>query len=134
MTRVAGWEEALAHAIERHGAMPFAWGVSDCFTLSADCILAVTGEDRLAAWRRYTTELGAARVLRNGGMETVEDLFARHFEDVPPSMAQRGDIGVIERDGAVSGGVFTSFGFASKAQHGVIYEPVTAVKQAFRII
>ncbi|MEF2073476.1 DUF6950 family protein [Consotaella aegiceratis] len=131
--RVTGWEQALVRAIERHAAMPFAWGKSDCGYLAFDCIEAVTGADPFADFRSYTTELGAARKLRRAGFETVEDLFASVLEDTPPTLAQRGDIGVIERGGQLAGCVFTSFGVAVKSDCGVSYEPITAVTRAFKV-
>lgn len=131
--RPDGWEQALADAIERHATLPFEYGVSDCFVMATDAAEAATGSPVLAEYRRYTTETGAARVLRRAGVEDVGALFALHLEPVAPALAHRGDIGVIERDGQIAAGVFTSFGFAVKAEHGVLYEPLTAVARAFKV-
>ncbi|SKA30981.1 DUF6950 family protein [Consotaella salsifontis] len=133
MTRVTGWEKALVSVIERHAAMPFAWGKSDCGMLAADCVEAVLGEDLFGRYRGYSTELGAARKLKKGGFSTVEDVFSSAFEEVAPSLAQRGDVGVIERDGKIGAGVITSFGFACRGETSVRYEPITAVKRAFKV-
>jgi hypothetical protein len=131
--RPDGWEEALARAIERHSLLPFEWGVSDCFMMATDAAEAATGSPVLAEYRRYTTEVGAARVMRRAGVEDVGNILALHLTPIAPALAQRGDLGVIERDGTIAAGVFTSFGFAVKAQHGVFYEPVTSVARAFKV-
>ncbi|KAB0682016.1 DUF6950 family protein [Aureimonas leprariae] len=131
--RVAGWEQALVEAIERHVALPFSWGVSDCAVLTTDCIAAVTGERPFGGPFRYRSEIGAAKWLRRKGLDDLAALGASRFEECPPSLARRGDIGMIERDGKICAGVFTSQGFVSKAERGIIAEPVTAVARAFRI-
>ena len=133
MTRILGWEQRLAETVQRHGEAAFAWGVSDCLTLAVDALEAVTGSrEPLEQYLRYSTETGAARVIRSSGYTSVEDGFAVHFEDVPPALAQRGDLGVIERDGETAAGVFTGIGFAVRGKTGLLYEPITAVKRAFR--
>lgn len=133
MTRVPGWEAALVSVIQHHAGLPFTWGSSDCLDLSADSAAACLGDDLLKKFRRYTTERGAAKVLVEEGLANVGEVLASVFPEIPPSLAQRGDIGVILRDGSLSAGVFTSFGFASKAEQGVIYEPITAVARAFKV-
>jgi hypothetical protein len=133
MTRVPQWEQALVRAIEKHAALPFAWGVSDCGYLATDCIEAVTGKLPFKKFRGYKTEAGAAKKLLKAGFRDIGDLFASAYEAVPPAMAQRGDVGTIERDGKVGAAVVTSFGVAVKTEHGVGYEPITALSRAYRI-
>lgn len=131
--RIAGWEEALIAAIEHHAALPFAWGVSDCFLLASDNIAAVAGASPLAKFCGYKTEAGAAKKLMRTGHADLGELFASILPEIPPSLAQRGDVGVVLRNGRFSAGVFTSSGFASKAETGVIDEPITAVARAFKV-
>lgn len=113
--------------------MPGAFGVSDCAILPADCILAITGADPFKKFRGYKTEAGGAKRMLKAGFADLPALFTSALSEIPPSLAQRGDVGFASRDGVLYGGVFTSFGFASKAQHGVIYEPITAVVRAFKV-
>lgn len=131
--RVAGWEAALVAVIEAHSAEPFSWAGSSCFAMADDAIEAVRGDSPLSKFRTFKTEAGAAKRLKRTGFADIGDLFASMLAEIPASLAQRGDIGVVDRDGVLSGGVFTSFGFASKAEHGVIYEPITAVARAFKV-
>lgn len=44
-----------------------------------------------------------------------------------------GDVGVIEINGVLSAGYFTEYGFAVKADHGLVFRPMTDVARAFQI-
>jgi hypothetical protein len=132
--RVAGWERRLRAAVENHIALPSAYGVSDCYLIADDAVEAVTGKKMFgAAARRYKTPAGAGKQLRKRGFETVEDAFRAKFTEIHPSQAGRGDIGVIERDGQVSGGVFTQLGFFTRTDEKAVFLPFTDVKTAFRV-
>lgn len=132
--RVAAWEKRLKAAIEKHMALVSEYGVSDCYLLPDDAVEAVTGSTMYgAAARRYTTPAGAGKQLRKRGFETVEDAFRAKFREIAPSLAQRGDIGVIESGGQVCGGVFTAIGFAARGDKRVRFVPASQVKTAFRV-
>lgn len=85
-----------------------------------DAIEAVTGERILPHLQIYSTEAEGYKVFRRYGFkETVEEaLVAALGEQISPLTAMRGDVGVIERDGAISCGVFTSAGFAVRTIYG----------------
>src|SRR5690606_14225916 len=104
LTRVPGWDRALPLVIERHMALPGAWGVSDCWTLTMEAIEAVTGERILPHLRRYRTEAGGYRLFAKHGFTTVEEALASVLKPVGRLSPQRGDVGVIERDGLISAG------------------------------
>ena len=131
--RYHGWEARLSRAYEKHRDLPGAFGTSDCFLWPADAVEAVTGFRIFAGSRRYRTETGAAKQLRRKGFETVADAFASLFEEIPPAQAGRGDIGVVERDGKVCGGVFTALGFVGRGVDGMITLPRAEVTRAFKV-
>lgn len=132
--RVKDWEKRLKAAIEKHMALPSQYGVSDCYLIADDAVEAVTGRTMHGpAARRYKTPAGAGKQLRKRGFETVEDAFRARFAEIAPSVAQRGDIGVVERGGEVCGGVFTVLGFAVRDDRRVIFVPHTDVRTAFRV-
>lgn len=134
MPRLSGWETRLNAVVARHQSLPGEWGVSDCYILADDAVEAVRGSFMHPKGRNYTTEAGAAKKLRGHGFANVKQAFAAAFSEIPPVMAQRGDIGVIERDGQFSGGVFTSIGFATRAHGGPVeFVPVSYVTAAFRV-
>jgi hypothetical protein len=132
--RVAGWERRLRAAVEKHIGLPSQYGVSDCYLIPDDAVEAVTGKTMYGAGaRRYKTPAGAGKQLRKRGYETVEDAFRARFNEIHPSQAVRGDIGVIERDGEISGGVFTQIGFFTRTAEKAVFLPFTDVKTAFRV-
>lgn len=131
--RQPGWERRLNAAVQKHMALPAEWGVSDCYQIADDCVEAVIGERMHVDHLGYKTEAGAARKLRKRGFADVGEAFAARFSEVPPSLAQRGDIGVIERDGKVYGGVFTSIGFAARGEASLEYHPASDVTRAYRV-
>lgn len=130
--RLKGWEKLLKVSIDKHAALPSQFGVSDCYLIVDDAVFAITGE-RMFPDIIYTTEQGAAKLLLQHGFKTVEDAFASKFTVIPKSMAQRGDIGVIENNGQICGGVFTSIGFAVRDETKVLFLPVSSVKTAFMV-
>lgn len=132
--RVADWERRLKAAVEKHMALPSQYGLSDCYLLPDDAVEAVTGSTMYgAAARRYKTPAGAGKQLRKRGFATVEDAFRAKFREIAPSLAQRGDIGVIESGGQICGGVFTAIGFAVRDEKRVRFLPASQVKTAFRV-
>lgn len=142
LTRDPGWDRALPLVIARHMALPGEWGVSDCWTMTMDAIEAVTGERVLKYLRRYKTEAGGYRLFAKHGFTTVEAALASVLQPVGSLSAQRGDVGVLERDGLISSGVFDAEGFVVKTLYGegktvthsdVRHFPITAVRAAFKV-
>ncbi|WP_309086471.1 DUF6950 family protein [Chelativorans sp.] len=130
--RVDGWEQRLDEVVGRHMALPSQFGVSDCWMLPADAFKAITGEE-LYAGVRYRTEAGAAKQLRKRGFNTVEDALRARLPETGRLLAQRGDLGVVEINGVISGGFFTSIGFMTRGLRLPEFLPVTIVKTAFRV-
>lgn len=132
MTRVKGWEKQLKLVIEKHMKLPSQFGISDCYLLPDDAVFAITGE-RMYPDIAYTTEQGAAKLLLQHGFKTVEDAFAAKFSTVPVFQAHRGDIGVIDDNGQICGGVFTGIGFAVRDATKIMSVPISRVKTAFKV-
>lgn len=126
------WPERLMEVVDRHAAMPFAYGVSDCWTLAADAIEAMTGE-RPYAGVRYASKAGAARALAKRGFATVEAALAAILPDVPAAMAGRGDVGVVETPDGPAAVVCTGLYFAGKGEGGLDHVPREFVHRAFGV-
>lgn len=144
------WEKRLNAVVAKHQALPGGWGASDCWTLTMDAVEAVQGKRILSKLGKYKSEAAGYRVFAKAGFKTVEEALASVLEPVPVLRAQRGDVGVIERDGVISSGVFTSAGFAVRTIYGrsdtiagkkhetitgfdLQFLPLSAVKQAFQV-
>ena len=130
--RLEDWPERLIDQIQRHSTIPFEWGKSDCVTFPMDCVSAMTGEDPSRDHRHYSTPRGAAKALAKNGFASVGDAFAAHFEEIPPAMAQRGDIGVVEGEAATAGVVFMDVPIG-KDVNGTRRVSRSLVTRAFRV-
>lgn len=132
MKRIKGWEKQLKLCVEKHMKLPSEYGTSDCYLIADDAVFAITGECMYSDVS-YTNEIGAAKALLSHGFKTVEDAFAAKFETINARLAQRGDIGVMDSNGEICGGVFTSIGFAVRDAKKILFVPVSRVKTAFKV-
>jgi hypothetical protein len=132
--RPEGWEDRLLEEVERHGDLPFEYGVSDCITFAVDCAKAITGTDVMEHRRNYENQIGAAKALRREGFNDVGDFLASEFEEIPPALAGRGDLGVIEGDEATVAVVFVGAHVVGKEQPGGVRQVSRSlVSRAFRV-
>lgn len=129
--RLPGWEAELARQIERARDVPFRWGLHDCATWAFDVRLALTGQDAAVAWRGlYSTERGAARMLRRLGHDTLAGLCRAILGDpIQPLCAQRGDI--VLADGAI--GVCVGGAGVFVAREGFTSRPMGAAAMAWKV-
>jgi hypothetical protein len=94
--RLSDWPERLYEFIEQRRHVQFTWGSNDCCTFAADAVLACTSVDPIADLIAenngpWTSQLQAQRLLvQHGGMKAI--VTARFGTPVPVSMAQRGDV------------------------------------------
>lgn len=135
MTRVRDWPLRLEEVLERYQDGVFAWGERDCFTLPMDVAAALTGVDPWASERTYTTEIGAARKLKRLGFSDVADAFAAKLEEIPVTLAQRGDIGTVsDASGAACGVVVLGTLVAGMSPSaGLTFLPRARLSRAFRV-
>ncbi len=119
------WPERLAELIEARRQMPFTWGVFDCAMFAADAVVAVTGEDPLAAVRgRYSTEAAAEAITdAAGGFEAfmVEQFRAFGAPQCPPEFLQRGDVGLVRYGNQLSAAVMLSGAVAAPGINGLSF-------------
>jgi hypothetical protein len=132
--RFERWPEALVEVIEAARAAPFVWGVHDCSLFSADCVKAMTGEDR-AEWRgKYKTARGAEKhIKRYGGMDAVAAIVFGG-EAIPPLMAQRGDGVLLETEhGPCLGICLGADAVFVTLQDGLQFYPTARCSKAWRV-
>jgi hypothetical protein len=128
--RKPGWDVILAEQIDAARTKPFAYGSHDCLTWAFDVRAALTGIDDTGPWKgRYTSELGAARVMKRHGV-TLSDIGDRLLGEPLPSplFAQRGDIAFREAYGVVAGDQVLYPGAA-----GLVARPLWDVEKVWRV-
>lgn len=145
MMRPFDWQERMIDAINARRDTPFAWGRHDCALFACDVAQAICGVDFAAGLRgRYATERGAYVALKrfagpnakNGGLEAAaEKIAANHgCPEVPPLMAQRGDIVLMDSElGAVLGVCVGETIAKAGVETGVEFVPLAAARRAWRV-
>lgn len=143
--RKEGWEDRLTKVVEEHAQRPFAWGGtatgkgSDCFEMCMDVAKAVTGVDPYEDERgRYKSRMGALRRFKKRGFDWLAGAYAHVFLEIPPSMARRGDIGLVsiqdENGKPVDCSVVVVGAVAiGKSDAGTIRVPVGHLKTAYKV-
>lgn len=140
LTRFPDWPDRLAGAVNGGLTRAFAWGRFDCCLFACDGVAAITGVDPAAELRgRYTTQLGAARVLKRfagGGLAEAADKIAGQLgaPAIAPSRAQRGDVVLVETEHGPALGIIAGGGAFFPAISGGLAsrDPIGAVK-AWRV-
>lgn len=99
MTRKEAWPELMNEYIRGVRHRKFTWGTFDCCMFAANCVLAMTGIDPVAAYRgKYTDAQSAAVALHEiagGGLFEVMKCLEREFGWTyidNPKKVRRGDI------------------------------------------
>ena len=133
--RIEGWETRLNDVIEAALYRPFRWGENDCCLFAAECVKAVTGADVGSPYRGlYDSAQGAACLLDElGGLEGAVRFAG--FPEIPPAMAQRGDLAIAPNDGREVLGIvdMTARQIAVPGENGLMFLPVSVASKAWRV-
>ena len=115
-------------------AAPFVWGANDCALFAADAVKAQTGTDPAESLRgTYSTQVGAARVIkRDGGLQNIA---AKALGEplAGPLLAQAGDVGIVEQNGADVLAVCHAGGWIAPGPQGLCAMPIRAARVAWRV-
>lgn len=133
--RVPDWRDRLVAYLHSARQRPFEFGQHDCSLFAADCVAAMTGQDMAAKWRgRYATMKGGLRVLRKAGFADHIALAAAHFPEVPPLLAQPGDLAVVPTDDGPALGVVQGEAVYVLGPNGLGLVSIMSATRAFRVI
>ena len=127
------WPDLMIAEVDRHANRPFKYGDSDCLMFALDVVREMTGTDLMKGQRSYTTLPGAIKKLKKLGYSDIAEALADKLEEIPPAMAGRGDVGVIDGDGYKVAVVFTGPHAVGKDVNGVTSVSRSAVSRAFRV-
>lgn len=134
MGRVPGWETRLYQATRELAARPFEWGKNDCALFCADVVLALTNTDYMARFRgRYSTEIGAARVIRSEGFADLGDAAASMLPEIHVSEAQRGDVALCDGKYGPFLSIITGHMVIGPTCNGLMHVSVTHAMRAFKV-
>jgi hypothetical protein len=126
------WPDMLIAAVERHRVLPLVYGKSDCWTMAADVIEALTGE-RPYPDVMYRSKAGAAKALAQRGFASVADALAARLPETPVAMAGRGDIGIVDTPDGLAAAVCVGPWFVVKAETGIDHVSRDRIVRAFKV-
>ena len=139
MTKSPEFVARLFRAVAARRDRAFQWGVHDCCLFACDVIRDAGGVDYAAPFRgHYRTAAGAARALRRfagGGLETVAEKITQDngLEEVPPLMAQRGDLILVDETAGPALGVCLGETFVAAGPAGAVTFPLKRARRAWRV-
>lgn len=131
--RLPDWRQRLIDHIVATAGEPFKPGTHDCALAAANAVKAMTGKDYARGFRGYRTIAEGLRKLKAKGYEDHVALVAEHFEEIPPSMAQVGDIAVVQGDDGLALAIVQGELLYVTAPQGRALVPLTSAKRAFRV-
>lgn len=135
-----GWEAALADTLEAAKRKAFVWGEHDCCLFAADAVVAMSGWDPAEEFRgRYTSKVGAARVMKRAGAGGVEGIIERGARqrgrpEVSAEYTQRGDIVIVDtEDGPAAGVCAGALTAIVRDGVGLEWVPTLRARRAWRL-
>lgn len=89
----ARWSEFVKDCLDLTADLKLDWEYIHCAQFSGSGIEAITGHDPYEPFKgKFKTAHGGMKVIKEEGFNTLDDLIAALFEEVPLSLAQSGDI------------------------------------------
>lgn len=132
--RLPDWDQRLAAWINAEAVHPFNEADAHCGWFAADAVIAITGIDLVSEWRgKHKTIAGAARALKKAGFEDHIALAASLLPEIAPAFAYRGDLMVIEQDGAFALGVLMGEYAWARGRDGVCLVDRMQAHRAFKV-
>lgn len=93
----ARWSEFIKECQELERDLTFDWSHINCTQFMGQGIEAITGHNPYEPYEgTFTNALGAARVVKKNGFDTLDDFVAFTFKEVPIAMAWPGDIALVK--------------------------------------
>lgn len=114
---------------------PFEWGQCDCCLFVANWVQKMCGFDPSAELRgRYHSKLGATRVLRRAGFNSVMDIADAAFGERVSALAlERGDIALLMQDDAPALGIVWGANVWAMGEQGAVALPLALVVFGWRL-
>lgn len=131
--RLREWQSLLADCLAQRAQSEFAWGSHDCCLFAADCVDACTGTDPAADLRgTYSTAAEAMQLVESlGGLGAIAA--ARLGPEVPPALAQPGDVGLLINADREMLAVWGGSMWLAPAEVGWVALPLEQATRAWRI-
>lgn len=132
--RFEDWPTRLSRVCQEWAQVPHDWDGADCATFAAECALAITGVDFLDKIRgRYTTPIGAARVIKSEGFDSLEEMLSAHLEACEVNQAGRGDVVLFDGEHGDFMAVVVGIFAVAPGAEGLVQTHLKFAKAGFKI-
>jgi hypothetical protein len=122
--------------IEEKRRTPFNWKDNNCAFFACDWLAILTGKDPAADYRaKVDSALSAARALGETTVEQIAEQVCAENEwaEVPPSLARRGDIMLMDAQNGPALGVCEGGRAVFASPDGVALVKTSACRRAWRV-
>lgn len=126
------WQQKLSNYLKECQNASFVWGELDCCLFAANCAVLVCNKDPAQPYRgTYSSELGAKKALLLNH-KSFAKAFGATFEEIPPSLAQRGDIVMFSGELGETAGVMWAGRIWAMSRTGLVVVN-SPILQAWRV-
>lgn len=132
--RLEDWPQRLSIEADAWKHIGHDWDGHDCATFAGNCIREQTGDDVIAHLRgRYKTKVGAMRVIKSEGFDSLDEMIASMLEPCEPEQCGRGDVVLFDGElGEFVGVVLGTYAVAPGAE-GLVQVNLKFAKRGYRI-
>lgn len=134
--RHPNWAKRLMAIASIHVTQSAEWGKTDCIMTVGEAMRAVVGVHPFEHFAgTYTTELGAAKVMRQHDCEDVDEVFSRFLglSELNRLQVRRGDVAVVMIQDKPHAGYILNDGITVRQEGGMITMPLDTIEKAFQI-
>ena len=132
--RLEHWPQALSHMSLEARHTPHEWGTHDCALFAANCVEAITGDDLMHDIRgRYSSPVGAARVIKNEGFDSLEEMVASRTEPCAVNECRRGDVVICDGENGDFLAVVMGHYAVAPAPEGLVQVSLMHARRGFRV-
>lgn len=139
MIRNPDWVSSYLSYMDFYSTQPYRYGTHDCFISPCNIVLDMAGVDLAYDLRDYTEEYAVGVLFDNDGVSSIleQKALEHNIPEIPPMMAQRGDIVIGKREGGRGElgiiGPDNRYGYFASPPLGWCQLPIQDLLRAWRI-
>lgn len=134
MGRLIDWPDRLEDHVEKWRNKKFKWGIADCSMFVLEAERAICGKSRFDDFvGEYKTEKQSKEALKRFGKETLEATLDDRLEITCVTMAQRGDVALIDTPEGDGLSLVLGPNLAAMGKDGLVFLPIDSAKKVWKV-
>jgi hypothetical protein len=134
LERAVDWPQRLSEKMLQAQPLAHEWGSNDCVIFCADCVEAMTGLDPIEDVRgRWTSKIGAARVIKSAGFESLGEMAADRLNEIPVSECKRGDVVLCDGEAGEFLAIVIAHYCVAPGPYGLAQIPLSQAQKGFAV-